>query len=384
MGKALVGGAWALSNTCVGPAPGAVGDFGLVSWAQPKDKPPYALMDHNFVNKHKFQFKSRREASDAIKRAARLYGADLVGITRRDKRWDYREFFNPVPPMARVMFPPPPDPKSMPQLFEMMKSWGPDKFFHGWERFPFEPRTVIVMVFEMDYAAISTSPSEVAAAAVGAGYSQMAKVSYQLSVFMKQLGFHAVACSNDTGLSVPYAIAAGLGEGGRSGLLVTFKYGPRVRIAKVYTDFDFVEYDKPRPFGVMEFCKVCRRCADACPGKAISYDEEPSFEPTHENRDNAYYNAKGVKKYYADLRKCFKVWDKFGYDCNNCIAVCPYNKPDFWHHRLVRNIGLVPSSIAHTLLREGDIIFGYGHTFDEDKIDQFWASKGMNYSGHDD
>jgi hypothetical protein len=54
-----------------------------------------------------------------------------------------------------------------------------NKFFHGWERFPFEPKTVIVMAFEMDYEGIAASPSEVGAAAVGAGYSQMAKVSYQ-------------------------------------------------------------------------------------------------------------------------------------------------------------------------------------------------------------
>jgi len=382
LGKALMGGAWALSNKAVGPSPGAISEYGLMSWAQPEDKPPYALMGHDFVRKEKYQFKSQPEAAVAIKRAARLYGADLVGITKRDPNWDYREFFNPVPPMAREMFPPPPDPQSMPKILEMMKAWGPDKFFHGWERFPFEPKTVIVLAFAMDYEALASSPSEIAAAGVGEGYSRMAKVSYQLSVFLKQLGYHAVACGNDTGISIPYAIAAGLGEGSRAGLLVTFNHGPRVRLAKVYTDLDLVAYDKPKTFGVMEFCKNCRRCADDCPGEAISHDKEPSFEPTHESKDNAYFNAKGIKKYYSDHRKCFRFWAKNG-DCANCIASCPYNKPDFWHHRLVRNVGLLPGFFVHDLMREADILFGYGNTFDEKAIDKFWDAKGKNYSGHD-
>jgi reductive dehalogenase len=383
LSKALTGGAWSLSNRCVGPSPGAISDFGLMNWAQPKDKPPFALMDHNFVQKEKYQFKSKQEAAMAIKRAARLYGADLVGITRRDKKWDYREFLNMVPPMGREMFPPPPNPQNIPKVIEMMKSWGPDKFFHGWERFPFEPKTVIVLAFEMDYEGIAASPSEIGAAAVGAGYSQMAKVSYQMSVFLKQLGYHSVACGNDTGLSIPYAIAAGLGEGSRAGFLVTFNYGPRVRIAKVYTDFEFVDYDKPKTFGVMDFCKNCKRCADACPSKAISFDDEPSFEPTHDAKDNAYFNTRGVKKYYSDHRKCFQFWDKNGVDCANCIAACPYNKPDFWHHRLVRKMGLVPSAAVHDVLREADILFGYGNTFDEKAIDKFWSPQGRQYSGHD-
>jgi epoxyqueuosine reductase len=382
LAKALTGGAWAISNTAAGPSPGTISDYGLMSWAQPEDKASYALMDANWVRKEKYQFKSKLEAADAIKRAARLYGAELVGITQRDKRWDYREFLNPVPPMGRQMFPPPPDPKSMPKILEMMKTWGPDKFFHGWERFPFEPKTVIVLAFEMDYEGIATSPSEIASAAVGAGYSQMAETSHQLSVFLKQLGYHAVACGNDTGISIPYAIAAGLGESSRSGLLITFNYGPRVRIAKVYTDLEFVEYDRPKTFGVMEFCKNCKRCADACPAKAISLDTEPSFEPAHDYKDLPYFNASGVRKYYIDPRKCFKFWDKNGADCANCIASCPYNKPDFWHHRLVRNIGLLPSSLVHDVMREADILFGYGNTFDDSAIDKFWDPKDENYSGH--
>ncbi len=51
-------------------------------------------------------------------------------------------------------------------------------------------------------------------------------------------------------------IAASLGEFGRMGLLITEKYGPRVRLCKVFTDLPLA-IDRYRPFGVTEFCKTC-------------------------------------------------------------------------------------------------------------------------------
>jgi len=158
------------------------------------------------------------------------------------------------------------------------------------------------------------------------------------------------------GLSVPYAIAAGLGEGSRMGLLVTYKYGPRVRIAKVYTDLDFIEYDKPHTFGVMKFCEKCMRCADACPTKAITSQKEPSFEPLE--GENRWFNAKGVNKYWIDARKCQQGWQLVGSDCGSCVAVCPYNKPDFWHHRLTDKIAANLPGPVHSAMKEMDKLFG--------------------------
>jgi hypothetical protein len=46
-------------------------------------------------------------------------------------------------------------------------------------------------------------------------------------------------------------------------------------------------------------------------------------------------------------------------------------------------MGLVPSAAVHDVLREADILFGYGNTFDEKAIDKFWSPQGRQYSGHD-
>ncbi len=376
--KALLAGAWAMNNFSAGPSPAGVPDFGVNTWEQKTKKNPHALFDNDYVAKEKATFKSKQEAANQIKRAAKLYGADLVGITRRDKRWDYSKFLNPIPPLARKAFAGPPSPEQL----EELHNWGPDKFVTDWSDFPFVPKTVIVMAFEMDYEGISTSPSLVGSAAAGAGYSKMAKTPYQLAVYLKNLGYQAVSAGNDMGLSVPYAIAAGLGEGSRLGQVVSYKYGPRVRLAKVYTDFDFVEYDTPKSFGVMDFCKKCMRCADACPTKAISYDKEPSFDPTHENKDNAWYNVKGVKKYHVDARKCFKLWGELGDDCGMCMASCPYNKPNFWHHRLVDSITAAMPGPVHSFMRQMDEVFGYGNVEDHESIKKFYSPKGKSYDGH--
>ncbi len=355
--KALEGGAWALSNNAVGPSPAAVSSFGLFSWTQRKEKNPHALMDLDFVKDEQYQFESPEAATAAIKRAARLYGASLVGITRRDPRWDYSDFFDPV-----------------------AAAHGEDPFF-GWERFPFEPKTVIVLAFEMDYEGFTAAPTMVASAAAGEGYSKMAKTALQLSSFLKILGYRAVPCGNDTGLSIPYAVAAGLGEDSRAGYLVTYKYGPRVRLAKVYTELDLVAYDSPRPFGVREFCTRCKRCADSCPSEAISRDDQPSFAPTHDNAHRAFYNNPGVEKWYMDARKCLEYWAEIGGDCGSCIAACPYNKPDFWHHSLVDRISAGMPGPVHSVMRQLDEVFGYGNVDDHAAVANFWSARGRSYDG---
>jgi epoxyqueuosine reductase len=358
MDDAIYAGAFSLSFKATGTSTSGHPGMGIQSWKQRTKKDSKFNFDHDYVHEHKCKFKTKEEATDAIKRAARLYGAQLVGITKRDPRWDYANH-------VQIDFAAPGGPK--PRIF-------------GWEEFPFEPKTVVVLAFEMDYETMAAAPSKISAAGTAEGYSQMAKSAFQLSVFFKALGYHSVACGNDTGLSVPYAVAAGLGETGRNGIMVTYKYGPRVRLAKVYTDFDFVEYDKPKIFGVHEFCERCMRCADSCPSRAISFDAKPSMAPTHDDPEK-WFNNPGVEKYYINAKKCFEYWCKSNTDCAICITSCPYNKPDFWHHRMVDKINALMPGPLHTFMREMDIAFGYGNSFDPKAIKKFYASNGRKYNG---
>ena len=73
---------------------------------------------------------------------------------------------------------------------------------------------------------------------------------------------------NDTGLVIPMAIQAGLGEYARNQLVITPEFGPRLRFSKIFTDMP-LKSDKPRRPGVVKFCDICTKCVDACPVKAL-------------------------------------------------------------------------------------------------------------------
>lgn len=339
--------------------------MGLAAWAandviapnQQYGQPGSGILswDQSDVAPTKYQFESMDAAALAIRSAARLLKATRCGITRRDRRWD----FDPLYDIEN----------------DRTLSWEDD--------FPFEPKTVIVMLTEMDYANAATSPAWTMAATAGEEYVMGSKAAGQMAAFIRNLGYRAVGSNNDLGMNVPYGVAAGLGECGRNGSLIAPTIGPRHRICKVYTDFDFVEYDKPRSFGVASFCRECMRCADSCPSEAISKEKETTWGPEYEGADIPHYtyaNRAGILKYHNDSKKCLKFWIENDGGCQNCITACPYNKPEFWHHRLVDATNVIVPGPVHAFMREMDIIFGYGTTFDQERVKAFWKS-GKNMRG---
>ncbi len=294
-------------------------------------------------------FKSKKDASYAVKKAAKLYGADLVGIAPFDERWLYQtEVYMPL------------DFQSGETIQELMNIKRPVNL-------GFTPKSVVVLAYEMDYEAYKTQPSGIGEAATSVGYSRMAENSIKVKSFLKALGYQAHHAGNDTGLSVPVAIQAGLGEGSRMGLLITKKYGPRIRLAKVYTDLE-LEYDKPISFGVKEFCEICQKCSDACPSGCLSKVAKTS---STENIPHNNSNMIGVDKWFNDAEKCFAFWAENGSECGLCISVCPYNKIDEWHHKVAQVSAEIPG--LRNVARHLDEIFGYQKgIIDKKDLTEYW------------
>ncbi len=188
----------------------------------------------------------------------------------------------------------------------------------------------VVMAVEMDYDAIRSSPTGVAAGATGLGYSKMAFVANLLATFVRGLGYRAIPAGNNLALSVPLAMAAGLGEWSRMGLLITEEFGPRVRLCKVFTDLP-LEPDTYHAFGAVEFCKTCKKCATDCPSQAIPHGDTTPEGPNISNQS-------GVQKWYVNAEKCYAFWAKNRMDCTNCIRVCPFNKAPGIIHDAVRGV----------------------------------------------
>ncbi len=189
----------------------------------------------------------------------------------------------------------------------------------------------IVMLIEMDYTALKTSPALPASITTGDGYSRIASSIASMSKFLRNLGYKAIPAGNGVGLSVPLAVQAGLGQFGRNGLLINPKYGQRVRICKVYTDLP-MDIDKPVDFGVTEFCRVCKKCAKYCPSQSISYDDDPTWESPW----NLVSNNNGTYKWYVNVDTCYDYWVKNSSDCSNCMRVCPWTKPPGFAHDIAR------------------------------------------------
>lgn len=321
---ALRNASWSLEhNFALG---GHRSNYGLYAWEGIAEKLK------RFVETGAKVRESPEEMSRFVKKAARFLGADLVGICGFHPNWVYSHEFNLV----------------------TMK--------HYPIEVPEDCKSAIVIAVEMDYEAISTSPSCVAGAATGMGYSRMAFVANMIAIFIRGMGYRAIPCGNDTALSIPLAMAAGLGEGSRSGLLVTEEYGPRVRLCKVFTDLP-LEHDSYRPFGVWKFCKTCNRCAENCPSKAI-----PDGDMTTEGPNISSHS--GVLKWYIDAEKCYPFWAKNRMSCSNCVRVCPFNKgPGIIHdsaRAFIRN-----TTFFNRLFVWLDGLLGYGKNVSAKK---FWDS----------
>ena len=286
------------------------------------------LMDLGYgINwmKNEYPIQYVKDFTDQLKNAAKFYGASLVGIADINEKWIYKDGF------VR--------PSSMSEADSKKKVRGGDTSGSILEtpiNLPEGINKVIVIAIEMDEGAISTAPAQPAAAAAAVAYSKMAFVISCLGEFIRNLGYRAIQCGNDTALSIPLAIDAGLGAVGRLGLLITPDFGPRVRICKVFTDLPLIS-DKPNiKFinKVAKYCTNCLKCAETCETGAIPKDKEPSFIGVNIS------NNPGVRKYYIDAEKCFEFWIENSSDCGNCIAVCPFSKikkfktsSEFWRNK---------------------------------------------------
>ena len=246
------------------------------------------------LREQKYQIKDLAEFTTKVKKVARFYGASLVGVTKVNEKWIYHRAAKSSAKRFLGSYP-----------------------IH----FPENIDKALVMAIEMDPQGLSTTPALSACAATGLGYSKMAFIISCLGEFIRNLGYQAIQCGNDTALSIPLAIDAGLGALGRNGLLVTPEYGSRVRICKVFTDLPLV-LDEPNVDFIYElsnFCEKCYRCAEICESKAVSFKIEPDF------KGETISNNPGVKKYYINPEKCFEFWAENNSDCSNCITVCPFS-----------------------------------------------------------
>lgn len=328
----LSAGAWTLMHTT---KPGE----GLLSWTRisvrtPKELgvPPYTA--------------SPEEAALTVKAAAQYYGAGIAGITLMNEAYIDRKQQGKDPWEIAI------EDVDVPSV-------APKKFV-----IPRKMKWVVAIGIPMDLELLSRSPTSMGDAATALGYSQSAFVVASLAEFIRGLGYQAIPSVNDTALSVPFAVEAGLGELSRLNKMVSPEFGAAVRLCKVFTDLPMA-CDNPVDCGIVEFCKRCKKCAEACPSRALSFDDEPSFKV------RGPWNNPGHKAWFEDSYKCFQYWQYVDNGCGVCVASCPFTKAaGGWLHDAVRSTVAITPAADH-FFRVMDDALGYGKQPSD--LEQWWT-----------
>lgn len=207
-------------------------------------------------------------------------------------------------------------------------------------------KLAIAFTVKMDKDFTSCAPEGPTLIESAQQYFTAGSIAVRLAAFIRNLGYPARAHIDGNYEIVCPLVArdAGLGEIGRLGLLMTPNLGPRVRIAVVTTDLPLVCDEYKYDYSVIDFCRICKKCADICPSSAISKDNRKIIN--------------GVNRWQINQEKCFEFWCKIGTDCGRCFSVCPYSHPDNFLHNFVR-FGIRNSSIFRRMALFLDDVF-YG------------------------
>lgn len=209
-----------------------------------------------------------------------------------------------------------------------------------------EHQFAIAFTVEMDKEMVDSAPTSTIVMESGQQYLESGIIALQAAAFIRGIGYEARAHIDGNYEVVCPLVArdAGLGEIGRMGLLMTPRLGPRVRISVVTTNLPLIPDNPVHDHSVIDFCTLCKKCADACPGKAISFNDREEID--------------GVKRWQIKQEACFTLWCELGTDCGRCMSVCPYSHSDNLMHGMVRK-GLGNSSLFRmAALKLDDYFYG--------------------------
>lgn len=195
----------------------------------------------------------------------------------------------------------------------------PREYVFDGKAIPF--RYALVFTQEMDKEAIEKAPLLDTGMEVANVYNSLGIAVNEIAQWLRDdykiacMANHPIGGLTDT---IPLAMKAGMGQAGKSGLLITKEFGPRCRIATIYIDSKLFEFtDSNEHDWIKQFCKKCGKCLRSCPTRAI-YDEPKQVIEYDDNmilnRCEAFDREKCIKSFSATM------------GCGVCISVCPFSK----------------------------------------------------------
>ncbi|MFX1569054.1 MAG: 4Fe-4S binding protein [Promethearchaeota archaeon] len=186
-------------------------------------------------------------------------------------------------------------------------------------------------------------------------YSEGAEICLKISRFLEKNGYRGVIIPAYLPVEMNYetfglkgdlnlkhaAFEAGLGSRGKSDLLITPNYVPRVRLFGVITDANL----EPTPKNDKNYCINCNICIKSCPSGALS---ESGCDPRKCGPYAMKWGLPSILKFISELQeetstsnifkklRGLKVWNFWQalstgayYECFMCIQSCPVGKIKF-------------------------------------------------------
>lgn len=169
---------------------------------------------------------------------------------------------------------------------------------------------VVVCVLEQNYRSTQMIPSFKSEQAALSTYSEIEDRIGALAAWLRAHGYRArPETFAGESIFIHYGVAAGLGQLGQNGQLLTPHAGSRCRLILLTTDAP-LEFDEPVDYGIEGICDRCQACVRRCPVGAI-----PAVRKEH----------RGVTKAKVNTKRCLPVVTQVE-GCAICMKVCPVQR----------------------------------------------------------
>jgi reductive dehalogenase len=214
----------------------------------------------------------------------------------------------------------------------------------------YEYAIVIVLAKEYETLAASDGTDWINTPLSYDNYLRLAVISETVANYLRRLGYGASAeytgkVPGSSGvLFAPLLLWSGIGEISRAGITLNPFIGMGFKAAAVLTEMPLAP-DRPVDFGLQDFCRQCKICAEECPSSAIP------------KGDQVMHNGYSTWKLNEQRCHSFRVLNKKGTYCGRCIRVCPWTKPNSGFHNLVRG-AVQRSSLARRAAIKASNTFG--------------------------
>jgi epoxyqueuosine reductase QueG len=181
----------------------------------------------------------------------------------------------------------------------------------------YKTRTVIVIGLPVSLPIVDTAPSIFYHELYRTVNTLLDTDGYRISVFLNADGFPSLWIPRDGYGSISIlkdkpiaffshrhaAVLAGLGNFGINNMVLTEKFGPRVRFASIFTAAEI----PPDPVIEKSLCTRCMQCVNSCPVKAVDGREYPD----------------GLTDKKICATRSEALFKRFISPCGLCIKVCP-------------------------------------------------------------